>query len=171
MRQKTLMFLYFLCVYLVAHGQNVEKDTIKTLPANYIYKKDFSLLVGFNQGKYSFAEVGIAMNHYGTNRHPFSLNYYIANEIKLDRNVIVGPKIGVWAGGGFALGLSLIYYTDFSKGSIVFRPEAGVGFRKTKLMYGYNWRWTKSLTNLNQHQIGLTHCFTLKRLKNISYKS
>lgn len=57
----------------------------------------------------------------------------------------MGPKIGVWIGGGMAMGLNLIYYTNFDKNSLVCRPEIGMGIEKFKLVYGYNWRWTKSL--------------------------
>lgn len=70
--------------------------------------------------------------------------------------------------GGFAMGLNLIYYTDFDRSSLVFRPEIGIGLDKAKLVYGYNWDWTKGLNSINKHQVGLTYCFTLKRLKSYS---
>jgi hypothetical protein len=165
MLRKFLTTLLFSCFAITGHSQNT--DTVLHSWTNKTYKKDFSILTGYNQGKYGFADIGLAINHYGTNRHPFSLDYFISNEIKLDKDLIIGPKIGVWLAGGFAMGLNLIYYTDFDKNSLVFRPEVGIGIDKAKLVYGYNWHWTNSLTNINQHQIGLTYCFTLKRLKNI----
>ena len=166
MQTKPLTTIFFLFNVLAGHCQSA--DT--TLPAwtTVKYKRDFSLLVGYNQGKHAFAEIGLAINQYGTNRHPFSFDYFISNEIKLNKEVIIGPKIGVWIAGGFGIGLNLIYYTDFDKSSLVFRPEIGIGLDKAKLVYGYNWDWTKGLNSINKHQVGLTYCFTLKRLKSYS---
>ncbi|MBX3256155.1 MAG: hypothetical protein KF862_18605 [Chitinophagaceae bacterium] len=163
MRKKALAILFFIFIAFV--GQTQTKDTI--LPSQTIasYNKDFSLLTGYSQGRYAFADIGLAINYYGTNRHPFSIGYFVSNEIKLNKDLIIGPKIGVWIAGGIAMGLNLIYYTDFDKSSLVLRPEIGIGILKTKLVYGYNWRWTNSLTNINQHQVDLTYCFRLKRFK------
>lgn len=156
-----LLTLMLLLCASVAFGQ----ETAITHSQAKTYKKDLSLVTGFNQGSYSFAELGLAINHYGKNRHPFSLNYFISNEIKLNQDLIIGPKAGIWIGGGYAMGLNLIYYTDFDKGSVVFRPEIGIGIQKVKLVYGYNWNVNKGLFKINQHQVGLTYCFTLKRIK------
>ena len=74
-----------------------------------------------------------------------------------------------WIAGGssaFALGLNMIYYTDFDNGSLVFRPEIGFGLDKFKLVYGYNANLTKNrLDRINKNLVGLTYCFKLKQLK------
>ncbi len=163
MLKSLLTILLSSCILITGHSQNL--DTVSHSWATKTYKKDVSILAGYNQGKYGFADIGLAINYYGTNRHPFSLDYFVSSEIKLDNDVIIGPKIGVWLSGGVAIGLNLIYYTDFDKSSVVFRPEFGFGIDKVKLVYGYNWGWTNSLNTINQHQVGLTYCFTLKRLK------
>jgi hypothetical protein len=165
------MLKYFLTILiffgLAFSGQSQTTDSDLQNWTKATYKKELSLLIGYNQGKYGFADIGLAINHYGTNRHPFSLDYFVSNEIKIDKDLMIGPKVGVWVAGGFAMGLNLIYYTDFDKSSLVLRPEIGIGIEKVKFVYGYNWRWTKSLININQHQVGLTYCFTLMRLTNI----
>jgi hypothetical protein len=63
------------------------------------------------------------------------------------------------------MGLNIIYYTDFDKASVVFRPEIGLGIEKAKLVYGYNWKFNKPFDGINKHLAGLTYSFTLKRLK------
>lgn len=155
---------FFVLSFLTLEGYCQTADT-SSVSVYYNNKKDFSLLAGYQQGKYGFAEIGFAINQYGTNRHPFSFDYFVSNEIKLDKKTIIGPKVGVWVGGGAAMGLNFIYYTDFSKNCFVFRPEFGIGIQKLKLVYGYNWNWTKTFYGINQHLAGLTYCFTLKRLK------
>lgn len=166
MQTKPLTTFVFLFIVFAGHCQTA--DTTLHGWTTVEYKKDVSLLLGYNQGKYGFADIGFSINHYGTNRHLFLFDYFISNEIKLNKDVIIGPKIGVWMAGGFAMGLSLIYYTDFDKSSLAFRPEIGIGLEKAKLVYGYNWDWTKGLNSINKHQVGLTYCFTLKRLKSYS---
>ena len=164
--QKNILTTFFF-VLLTFLGNCQTSDTTVPSVKTVEFKKDFSLLLGYNRGKYGFADIGFAINHYGTNRHPFSIDYFISNEIKLSKDVIIGPKVGIWVGGGFAMGLNLIYYTNFEKGNLVFRPEIGIGFEKAKLVYGYNWNWTKALNGINQHQVGLTYCITLRRLKSV----
>ena len=101
--------------------------------------------------------------------HPFSSAYFASTEIKLGDKFIVGPKIGVWAtggSGGMAIGLNMIYYTDFDNSNLVFRPEIGFGLDKFKLVYGYNVKLTKNgLDRINKNLVGLTYCFKLKQLK------
>lgn len=128
-------------------------------------KKEISLLAGYSQGYFGFADIGFALNMYGTNRHPFSIHYFLSNEIKVSDRTIVAPKVGAWVAGGFALGVNLIYYTDFDRAAWVFRPEIGFGIQKVKLVYGYNVRFNSSFEGINRHLAGLTYCFTLKRLK------
>ncbi|MFT3907994.1 MAG: hypothetical protein QM737_01100 [Ferruginibacter sp.] len=159
-----LFFVFFLSSIKLQAVQCQVKDTGSWHHRSF-YKKDFSLLVGYSQGKYSFADIGFAINKYGANRHPFTGTYFISNEIKIGKNTIIGPKTGIWVGGGVGMGLNFIYYTDFHKSSFVFRPEYGIAIEKVKFVYGYNWNWTKSLHGISKHLVGLTYCFTLKRLK------
>lgn len=163
--QKTL-FAALVLFFSGSVGKSQQVDST-LFTYGFSKKKDFSLLIAYNQGHYGFADIGLAINQYGTNRHPFSLDYFISNEIKTSGNTVVGPKVGAWVAGGFAMGLSLIYYTDFNRASVVLRPEMGLGIEKAKLVYGYNWKFNSSFEGINKHLVALTYCFTLKRLESV----
>jgi hypothetical protein len=62
------------------------------------------------------------------------------------------------------IGINLIYYTDFNKGSLVFRPEYGFGIEQVRLVYGYNAKIINSKFNLiNKQQAALLYSFNLKK--------
>jgi hypothetical protein len=132
-----------------------------------------SLLVGFNFWKENYGELGIAYNKYGTlGHHPMATAVFFSNEFKIDATkTVIGPKIGVWAAGGsgiIAMGLNLIYYTDFDEGTLRFRPEIGMGVNGFKVVYGYNIAVnSKSSILINDHNIGIVGLFKWKKLKTI----
>jgi hypothetical protein len=162
--RKSLSFLFFLCCCLSVCSQ--EKDS--TLKRRYLVndKTDFSLLAGINQGRYSFAELGLAVVKYS---YRSAIACFIASEVKLSQNVLVGPKVGISiVGNGLGLGFNFLYYTNFHKSTFVFRPEFGMGIEKMKLTYGYNWNWSAGIPGINRNQVGLTYLFKLKRLKESS---
>ena len=65
-----------------------------------------------------------------------------------------------------AMGVNLIYYTDFHNGNLVFRPEIGFGFGNFKFVYGYNAILTKPrLDGINTSLGNIVYCFKLKKLK------
>ena len=121
-------------------------------------------------GTYSYADIGFTkMSNALLGYHSFSFASFVSTEIKLGGKFIIGPKIGVWAAGGsgaMAIGLNMIYYTDFDNSALVFRPEIGFGIQNFKLVYGYNANLTKyRLDRINKNLVGLTYCFKLKQLK------
>jgi hypothetical protein len=158
----SMLCFFFLAMLHPVFAQTKAADSIHKYGT---FHKEFSLLTGLNQGAYSFADIGLAINEYGSFRHPFAAAYFVSSEVKMGKDVIIGPKIGVWMGGGYVVGLNLIYYTDFMKGSFVFRPEIGIGIQKAKLVYGYNWKWKKSFNGIDEHIISLAYCFRLKNMK------
>jgi hypothetical protein len=101
--------------------------------------------------------------------HPFSSAYFASTELKFGDKFIIGPKIGAWASGGLgamAMGVNMIYYTDFNNASVVFRPEIGFGYQSFKLVYGYNAIVSKNkLDGINRHLGSVIYCFKLKKLK------
>src|SRR5438045_9789732 len=109
---RNFLVTVFMILWFTVVGRSQTVDT-SSKGWSYSRKKDFSLLTGYNQGKYGFADIGLAINQYGWNRHPFSFDYFLSNEIKLSDKTIIGPKAGVWIAGGIAMGLNMIYYTDF----------------------------------------------------------
>jgi hypothetical protein len=121
------------------------------------------VVTGFTIGRYSkFVEVGVAKSQYKSMRHvSSSTNIFASVEMKIDDVVsgkseekfIIGPKIGVWAAGGcgaMAMGANMIYYTDFTDGTLVFRPEIGFGFTHVKIVYGYNVSLTKRMNMVDR---------------------
>jgi hypothetical protein len=82
--------------------------------------------------------------------------------------MIMAPKIGVWAGGGLGgigMGINFLYYTNFSEGQAVFRPEVGFGMQAIKIYYGYNLKLGHSgLEDLSHSVFGITIWFN-KRLR------
>lgn len=162
MRFWAITFLLLLFGF-AAYGQPLDDKTSKAFGNNK--KIEASVLTGFNQGKYSFVDVGMEFNQAGaTGVHSFSFSYSVSSEIKLGQGkTLIGPKIGVWVAGGPAFGVNVIYYTDFERSSMALRPEIGFGVTKFKLVYGYNWLLTNSLTGVNKSQISITYCFAFGR--------
>ncbi|OQP66506.1 hypothetical protein A3860_13555 [Niastella vici] len=129
---------------LSAHSQETDTfDLHKT-----VIKKSIQLVTGFTFGRSKYVEIGIAKNSYAiVGHHPSSNTIFASTEMKFGQKFIIGPKIGCWAGGGvagMAMGASMIYYTDFDDGTLVFRPDIGFGFAHFKFVYGYNFRLTKN---------------------------
>lgn len=159
-----ISFSLLLLTRVIAFGQNNHPDTTgKTF--NSGKGMELSILTGYMQGKYSFVDLGVEFNQAGaTGVHSFSTSYSISSEVKIGSGkTIIGPKIGVWIAGGPAIGLNAIYYTDFEKSSVVIRPEIGFGVTKFKLVYGYNWLLSNTLTGLNKSLVSLTFCFNVGR--------
>ena len=135
-----------------------------------IVKRSLRLLTGLSFGKHSFADIGISKNSVSrVGYHPFSSAYFASTELKLGGKFILGSKIGAWMAGGvggMAMGANLIYYTDFNKGNLVFRPEIGFGFEAFKLVYGYNAIIGKrTLEEINWNQGSVIYCFKMRQLK------
>lgn len=146
-----------------------------TIPPNPIYyyanlEKHISILAGYNFWRNHFAELGLAVNQYGrVGHHPSAWAYFISSELKFDDKVLIGPKIGTWIGGGaggMAMGLNLIYYTDFEQSSLRIRPEIGIGFERFKMVYGYNIPlYNKAFQGINKSNFGVALLFSIKHLK------
>jgi hypothetical protein len=160
-----LLFFLSICSF-----SSIAQVTDTTKHKDIIVKRTLCLLTGYSLGAYSYADIGFSKNSTtAIGYHPFSSAYFASTEIKLGNKLIIGPKIGGWIAGGssaMAIGLNMIYYTDFDNSSLVFRPEIGFGLEKFKLIYGYNANLTNyRLDRINKHLVGLTYCFKLKQLK------
>lgn len=123
---------------------------------------------GASVGWNVFGEIGLADKIEGDDRHAsISVRTYTI-EIKPGKRTIIAPKIGIWgwAMTHVAFGLNLAYYTDFDKGSLVFRPEAGVGTNFGKLVYGYNAPIVNTnFRGVNRHQVSAMFLLVLKEIK------
>jgi hypothetical protein len=157
---------------LFCFGQTENDSTISKMRYSVDLKRHVSVLTGLNFWRNFYGELGLAINQYGrVGHHPTAWAYFVSNEIKIDDNILMGPKIGVWAGGGasgMAMGLNLIYYTDFDQSSLRIRPEIGLGFGRFKVVYGYNIPLTnKNFEGVNKSNIGIALMFGVKKLKTI----
>jgi hypothetical protein len=134
--------------------------------------RHLSVLTGFNFWRNFYGELGLAINQYGrVGHHPAAWAYFVSNEIKIDDKIRIGPKIGAWVGGGaggMAIGLNLIYYTDFDQSSLRIRPEIGMGFGRWKIVYGYNIPLTnRKFEGVDKSNIGIALIFGVKQIKTI----
>lgn len=160
-----LSILTFFSFY--AFGQAV--DTTKQ-QQEIILERSLGLLTGVSFGKQTFVEIGLSKNsNTVVGHHPFSSTVFASTELKFGDKFILGPKIGAWAAGGvgaIAMGLNIIYYTNFDNSTLVFRPEIGLGFKTFKLVYGYNANLTKNrIDGINKNLASVVYCFKLKKLK------
>ena len=164
---KQLRLLSILTIlFFTAQGQVT--DTTKA--REVIVKRSVGLLTGVTFSKNTFIEIGISKNsNMVVGHHPFTSAYFASTELKFGDKFIIGPKIGAWAAGGvggIAMGLNMIYYTDFDNASLVFRPEIGFAFQSFKFVYGYNAILTShKLDGINRSLGSVVYCFRFKRLK------
>lgn len=178
MTKTTLALLLALGTTLRCFAQ-IPVDTTANVDTNRVFykyaidqKQYISILTGYHYRKSHFAELGIAVNRYGRKgRHPVAWAYFVSSEVKLDKKTIIGPKIGAWMAGGqsaMALGINLIYYTDFEQSSLRLRPEIGIGLGRFKVFYGYNIPLTnKDFEGINRNVFGLAVLFGVKQVKHI----
>lgn len=126
---------------------------------------EITLLVGYHQGRYGFAEVGLGRNQFGHTRHPYDIGYHAGAELRVDRPELWGVKVGAYVGGASALGVQLIQYVQGADGCTVLRPEIGIGTFKFKWTYAYNLALSRPrLEGISTHMMSLTYALRLKRL-------
>lgn len=159
---KKITFLLFLLFTTAFYAQVVVNDTIKV--TGIYTKKQVSLITAANLGQNGYLELGVARNNriegpYGI---PLMNGYYFSAEVRPGDNLIVAPKVGVWASCFLAVGAEAIYYTNFTDGSLCLRPAVGFGWSDFKLMYGYNIPITnKDMKGVNGSNFSLTFFWRL----------
>ncbi len=151
--------------YDLPHADSVYLDSVYKVESTSL---GFIAGLGYNDG--IVIEVGYGKSFYGNteNRTSFQ-SFYGGVEVLPSTNnrFIVAPKASVWLEEATyltAVGLSMVYYTDFNEATLRLRPEIGVGYKKVKLTYGYNVSLVKgNLTAINEHNIGLAYFFETKK--------
>lgn len=128
-----------------------------------------AILFGYNVGHNSYGEFGFALH--STYHHMLFVTKFIGSEFRLGgSDFIVGPKLGLYFGMGLGIGLNAIYFTNFEKGSFVFRPEVGTTILGMKIFYGYNWKLTnRDFKGINAHQLGVAFLIPLAKPKVLSH--
>lgn len=132
-------------------------------------QRRISILSGYNFWASHYLEFGIAKNQYRkVGAHPFTSASFLSTEIRIDNSFLIGPKIGAWMSGGMsglAMGVNLIYYTDFAQESLRLRPEMGIGVGKWKVVYGYNIPLTNgSFEAVNRSNIGIVCLIGVRKI-------
>jgi len=93
---------------------------------------------------------------------------YASSEVKIDKQTIIGPKIGGWISGvaaAMALGANLICYTNLSSAAWCFRPECGMNILNCKVVYGYNYLFTnKQFAGVSSHVVSFIFLIKLKEI-------
>lgn len=151
-------FLFLFCLFPVLLW--AQKDST----ASMTWQGGFGLQAGIGVSKLPFVDVGIAhVKDAVRSIHPLEKASYLSTEVYIGKHPFVAPKLGVWAAGGASvvgLGAAALYYTDFSKGRFVLRPEAGFSVACFRLHYGYNFSLGKSgFSNFAQNVVGMTLWF------------
>lgn len=172
MKLKFQLLLILTILFFSAHGQLADTTKVRET----VVERSIGLLTGVTFGKSTFFDIGVSRNsNTAVGYHPFSSAFFASTELKFGDKFIIGPKIGAWAAGGaggMAMGLNMIYYTDFDNASLVFRPEIGFGFESFKFVYGYNAILTShKLAGVNRNLGSIIYCFKLKRLNDKKRKS
>jgi hypothetical protein len=140
-----------------------QPDTLfRTAPA--WVRKEITLLTGYQQGRFGFAELGIGHNTYGSVHHPFDIGYYAGAELRVDRPELWGLKVGAYADGGFAMGVQYIHYFDGTRSYPVLRPEMGIGVFKGKMTYAYNVALGDRSPGTNTHMLCFSYAFRVAKL-------
>jgi hypothetical protein len=126
---------------------------------------EITLLTGYHQGRYGFAEIGLGRSIYGLKHHPYGMGYHIGSEVRVDRPDIWGLKAGAYVTGGFAMGIQYVHYMRADDAMEVLRLECGIGVLKARMVYAYNMRLSKpELEGVNTHMLTLSYAFRVKRL-------
>lgn len=159
-------FLGIALMAMTAKGQvdSVAADFPRGYPGSF-HRDEVTLLTGYHQGRYGFAELGIGRSIHGAVHHPYGVGYHLGAELRVDRPALWGLKVGAYATGGFALGLHYVHYMEGAESTEVLRPEYGIGIFKAKVTYAYNIQLTKPrIEGLSTHMLSLSYAFRVKRL-------
>lgn len=157
--------LLVLCWVLAGNGTSAQVGDSSWTPPRMTHHDELTLLVGYQQGRHGFAEIGLGRNQYGSNHHLYDIAYYLGAELRVDRPELVGIKVGAYVDGGFAMGMQLIQYIEGKDRCTVIRHEMGIGLFKFKVTYAYNIGLSSErLPGINTHMVSLTYAFRTLRL-------
>lgn len=163
----------FVLFYVFNIFSQVQEDTNSVMYKSGQYQTSLSLLTGFHYWRYAVVEIGIASNTSGLDFiHAYERTRYLSNEIWINEKPVIGLKAGIRAAGGFASlseNLNLIYYTDFSKGTLRIRPEYGIWFAYMNMLVAYCYNFAlinKNYPKINRHNISFIFPWKIKHIKN-----
>ncbi|MBK9175159.1 MAG: hypothetical protein IPM46_02245 [Flavobacteriales bacterium] len=157
--------LFLVLMVASACGLAQSPDTLRPPPRDWL-KDELTLLTGYHQGRFAFAELGIGRSIHGVVRHPFGIGYHIGAEARVDRPSLIGWKVGGYMTAGFAMGAQVIRYQEGREGCTVLRPEVGIGILKAKVTYAYNINLSPSrVPGINAHMVSIAYAWRVALLQ------
>ena len=105
-------------------------------PMDRVLSNGTAVHVGYDGFNPALAEVGIGgfkfgdigFGSCGSLKVPVISSYSLAVNVQPGEPRVVALEGSIWRSGAIGLGLNATYYTDFTSGSLQFRPEFGVEF-------------------------------------------
>jgi hypothetical protein len=140
-----------------------QKTNSHEFPDSIKLTKFSSLFAGAGYQKSGVLEFGYG--HYGISKLIFEgliESYEGSIEAHFGKHLYLAPKISAWAAGGagaMALGIHLIYYTDFKVHAVCLRPEIGIGTPVFKMSYGYDIALTSPIPQVGRHSVTMMFLF------------
>ena len=173
-----LLLILVKCIPAMAQEDSVDvHDTIHSIPHKGLYRwsgsppwnqqeNSVGLVPSTAVGRGWFAGIGVARGIFTSGEGVFS-GYGATLACEFDPfNRIIAPKIDIWLTGfafciGGNIGLNGIVYFKEKKASFAIRPEAGFGFYKFRINYGYNFFINTKPDDFGHHAISLSYYITI----------
>jgi len=139
--------------------------------ANYDFDKGYEIRLGANIGYFVTGEIGFAKSAWTDQTHgsgKFSIHemYRVSYSASCEYNfrpkhTVIAPKLSFTYGGQMFVhfGISALYGTDLSKGTVYLRPQVGYSLLQyVEFSYGYNIPVSRNdmKGQMNTHVFGIT---------------
>lgn len=148
---------------LSLHAQRREKVE----PENI---RELSFVGGTLYHHYGGIEAGFSYSSWNRGR-PAGFGLSLGSQYHFRESPDMAFKFSFWITGIYkvlAFSITELYYTDFNRRAIVFRPEAGLAYKRLRLLYGYNvpdfTRWVRPNYPVYRHSVSLTYVLQMKEL-------
>jgi hypothetical protein len=183
--RKSILIIAIILLDNVAGQAQQNNQQPQYIDRYYQRFKKTELLVGMSwQGNWRnkdnsqtrrYIELGVARSLHVYTRHAItSAGLYAAEEMYFgSRKNIYGTKVGAYAHILLVdVGAAAVYYTDFKRGNLKFRPELGMGFPNVRFVFGFNIGTidNKAFQELSQHraQVSVQFLLPVKKKKLLS---
>lgn len=146
MKTFTLLLLIFLFAGFIGNTQDsipkrwrMERSVKTDLVLGYNWQANWRDDDNSNTMGYIEVGVGRSIHHTGGYHGGPIAGIYISEEIHFGSTNIYGTKVGAYTHFWLIdVGASMVYYTDFKKGNLKFRPELGFGGGPIRAVFGFN---------------------------------
>jgi hypothetical protein len=167
---------------MIASGQKKKPNEMEQYQREILGRKSSSkdipmkqykgLIVGYQNGKYDFLELGYS---HGASSLDFM---YLGMGSSLEWNFkdkVAGYKLGLWINSILSFGLHSVFYynynkdsEDFKKLSLGLRPEIGLGYSGFNIVYGYNVLFLNAGNEgVNKHMVSANLVIRISKFKDL----